>query len=66
MKIFIRVMMVLALGMAVFNATKIDFEAPLQGDSSVALIGVMASACAFLLLLILLLSKKIEAKVNKK
>ena len=66
MKIFIRVMMVLALGMAVFNATKIDLEAPLQGDSSVALIGVMASACAFLLLLILLLSKKIEAKVNKK
>jgi len=66
MKIFIRVMMVLALGMAVFNATKINFEAPLQGDSSVALIGVMASACAFLLLLILLLSKKIEAKVNKK
>ena len=59
-------MMVLALGMAVFNATKIDFEAPVQGDSSVALIGVMASACAFLLLLILLLSKKIEARVNKK
>lgn len=66
MKIFIRAMMVLALVMAVFNTTKIDFEAPLQGDSSVALIGVMASACAFLLLLILLLSKKIAAKVNKK
>ena len=66
MKIFIRSMMVLALVMAVFNTTKIDFEAPLQGDSSVALIGVMASACAFLLLLILLLSKKIAAKVNKK
>lgn len=66
MKIFIRVMMVLALVMAVFNTTKIDFEAPLQGDSSVALIGVMASACAFLLLLILLLSKKIAVKVNKK
>ena len=66
MKIFIQVMMVLALGMAVFNTIKIDFEAPLKGDSSIALIGVMASACAFLLLLILLLSKKIAAKVNKK
>lgn len=66
MKIFIRIMMVLALGMLVFNSTRIDFEAPLDGDSSVALIGVMASACAFLLLLILLLSKKIAAKVNKK
>jgi len=59
-------MMVLALGMLVFNSTRIDFEAPLDGDSSVALIGVMASACAFLLLFILLLSKKIAAKVNKK
>ncbi len=66
MKIFIRIMMVLALGMLVFNSTRIDFEAPLDGDSSVALIGVMASACAFLLLFILLLSKKIAAKVNKK
>ena len=66
MKIFIRIMMVLALRMLVFNSTRIDFEAPLDGDSSVALIGVMASACAFLLLFILLLSKKIAAKVNKK
>ena len=66
MKIFIRIMMVLALGMLVFNSTRIDFEAPLDGDSSVALIGVMASACAFILLFILMLSKKIAAKVNKK
>jgi hypothetical protein len=66
MKIFIRIMMVLALGMLVFNSTRIDFDAPLDGDSSVALIGVMASACAFLLLFILVLSKKIAAKVNKK
>lgn len=66
MKIFIRIMMILALGMLVFNSTRIDFDAPLDGDSSVALIGVMASACAFLLLFILVLSKKIAAKVNKK
>lgn len=57
--------MILALLMAVFNATKIDYDAPLQGDSSVAVIGVLASTCALLLLFILLLSKKIAEKVNK-
>jgi len=57
--------MILALLMAVFNVTKIDYDAPLQGDSSVAVIGVLASTCAFLLLFILLLSKKIAEKVNK-
>lgn len=64
MKIFIRIMMTLALVMAIFNATKIDFEAPLEGDSSVAVIGILASLSAFLLLLILLLSKKIASKIN--
>jgi hypothetical protein len=64
MKIFIRIMMALALVMAIFNATKIDFEAPLEGDSSVAIIGILASLSAFLLLLILLLSKKIASKIN--
>jgi hypothetical protein len=64
MKIFIRITMALALVMAIFNATKIDFEAPLEGDSSVAIIGILASLSAFLLLLILLLSKKIASKIN--
>ena len=57
--------MILALLMVVFNATKIDYNAPLQGDSSGAVIGVLASTCALLLLFILLLSKKIAEKVNK-
>lgn len=56
--------MALALVMVIFNATKIDFEAPLEGDSSVAVIGILASLSAFLLLLILLLSKKIASKIN--
>ena len=66
MKIFIRVLMILALVMALYNTTKVDFEAPLQGDSSVAVIGILASLSAFLLLFILLLSKKIAAKVLKR
>ena len=66
MKIFIRVLMILALVMALYNTTKVDFEAPLHGDSSVAVIGILASLSAFLLLFILLLSKKIAAKVLKR
>ena len=66
MKIFIRVLMILALVMAVYNATKVDLEAPLQGDSSIAVIGILASLSALLLLFILLLSKKIAAKVLKR
>ena len=49
MKIFIRITMALALVMAIFNATKIDFEAPLEGDSSVAIIGILASLSAAVL-----------------
>lgn len=49
-----------------YNVTKIDWKQPFQGDSSVALIGVLACACAILLLVILMLSKKIEHKSKKR
>ena len=66
MKNFLRIMGVVALGMMVFNATIIDWENPLQGDSIVAVIGVLASASALLLLWILLISLKIRAKQKGK
>lgn len=66
MKNFLRIMIVLALGMLAFNFTKIDWSAPTYGDSAVAVIGVLASGSAFLLLLILMLSLKIKAKKNGK
>ncbi|MDA0794389.1 MAG: hypothetical protein O3C13_07205 [Bacteroidetes bacterium] len=65
MKILLPILMILALGMGVFNLIQIDWEAPLVGKSSIALIGSMASGSAFLLLLILLLSKKISQKLKK-
>tara|TARA_S200000501_G_scaffold16512_2_gene14843 strand:- start:5129 stop:5302 length:174 start_codon:yes stop_codon:yes gene_type:complete len=55
----------LSLGMMVFNLTQVDWEDPLVGQSSVAVIGIMASLCAFLLLLLLSLSKKISKKINR-
>jgi hypothetical protein len=44
----------------------VDWESPMEGKSSVALIGIMASLCAFLLLIILLISMKISSKLRRK
>jgi len=65
MKIILPLFIVLSLGMCVFNLTQIDWGNPLAGDSSVAVIGSMASASAVLLLVILMLSKKIAQKIKK-
>ncbi len=66
MKNFLRLMAILAIGMMVFNTTMIDWETPTEGDSLVAIIGVLASGSALLLLWILLISLKIRAKQNGK
>ena len=62
MKIFSIVVIVLAFALIVFNVTKIDFESPFEGNSTVALIGVVSGFCAIVLMLIFLISKKIEEK----
>jgi hypothetical protein len=59
-------MAVLALGMMIFNATLIDWDMPTEGDSLVAIIGILASGSALLLIWILLLSLKINAKKKGK
>ena len=53
MKILLQIFMVIALIMAGFNLFQIDWELPFEGKSMVAVIGVVASLSAFLLLLIL-------------
>ena len=53
MKIVSYILIALALGLLIFNATKIDFDAPFEGDSTVAVICVLAAACVIVLLLIL-------------
>ena len=65
MKVALPIFMILALGMCIFNLTQMDWSNPLEGNSSIALIGAMASASAFLLILILILSKKVQ-KILKK
>lgn len=62
MKYFMFAMIAIATVLLGYNVTKIDWGQPFQGDSSVALIGVLACACAILLIVILMLSKKIARK----
>ncbi len=66
MKIFTNILVFLALALIVFNATLLDFRNLFQGDSVVAFIGIAASFCAVLILLIFRMSKKIEEKTNNK
>lgn len=56
--------MVLSFGMVIFNITQVNWDDPLSEKSYIALIGIMAALCAFLLLLLLILSKKISKKLN--
>jgi len=57
--------MALSLGMVIFNATQVNWQDPLAEKSSIAVIGIMAALCAFLLLLLLTISKKISKKINR-
>jgi uncharacterized integral membrane protein len=64
MKIATLVISLLAFILIVFNFTKVDFNAPLEGESIKALITILAGFCAILLMLILRISKRIEEKVK--
>lgn len=64
MKIFTNILIVLAVSLILVNIYLLDFKNPFEGDSMVALIGVAASFCAVLILLIFRMSKKIEDKLK--
>lgn len=64
MKIFIYILISIATLLCIYNATKLDFSNLLEGDSLIALISIVASLCAILILLIFMTSKKIQDKVN--
>jgi len=62
MKIFIHILTLVAVALIIFNATQLNLDALLEGQSLIALITIIASLCAIMLLQILRISKKIEAK----
>lgn len=63
-KIWIVVLIVLGMGLIAYNVTLVDFQNPLEGNSIIALIGIMASLCAIVLLLIYGISKRIQNKME--
>ncbi len=66
MKVFTNILVVLALGLIIFNICLLDFKNPFEGNSMVAFIGIAAAICAVLILLIFKMSKNIEEKMNDK
>ncbi len=64
MKIFIYTLIGLALALIVFNITLLDFNNLLEGNSLVALIGIIASLCAVCILLIFKIAKNIDEKTR--
>jgi hypothetical protein len=65
MKVFTYVLIVLALGLIIFNITLLDFSNLFEGNSMVALIGIAASLCAICILLIFRMSKIIDEKTRE-
>ncbi|WP_439152909.1 hypothetical protein [Winogradskyella sp.] len=65
MKIFTLILTFIATALIVFNATKLNFEALLSGESYTAVLTIITALCAIILLQILRISKKIE-KLDKK
>lgn len=64
MKIFTTILIILAIALIIFNVTMLDFDHPFEGNSMVALIGIVASFCAVFILLIFKISKRIEEKLK--
>ena len=64
MKIFTNILLFIAIALIIVNIFLLDFNKPMEGDSMIALIGIAASFCAVLILLIFRMSKKIEEKLK--
>jgi xanthosine utilization system XapX-like protein len=54
----------ITLGLVVFNFFHVDFAAPFEGDSIVALVGIVAGLCAIVLLALMWVAKAIQDKVK--
>jgi uncharacterized membrane protein (DUF485 family) len=59
------ILIVLAVLLIAYNVTLVNFQNPLEGNSVIALIGIVASLCAIVLLLIYITSRKIKDKMNR-
>lgn len=64
MKIFSYIIIALSVLTIVINATKIDFEKPFEGQSSIALIGITASFCAILIVTLFMVARKVIEQIK--
>lgn len=64
MKIFTYIFISISVLLILLNLTQIDINKPFEGNSSVALIGVVATLCAIILVVILKMAKTIEEKTK--
>ncbi len=65
MKYLTSIISIIALGLMIFNFTKVNFGTPFKDESLIALITIVASLCVILMMLILRTSKRIEQKVKE-
>ncbi|WP_298474714.1 hypothetical protein [uncultured Maribacter sp.] len=59
------VLIALAIALISYNVTLLDFNNLFEGNSIIALIGIMASLVAIVLILVFNTSKKIQKKMNE-
>ena len=64
MKIFTNILLFIAIALIIVNIFLLDFNKPFEGNSMIALIGIVASICAVCILVIFRISKKIEEKLK--
>ena len=64
-KTFTIILIILAIALIAYNVTLVDYSNPLEGNSIIALIGIIASLCAIILLMIFIISKKIQKKIDE-
>jgi hypothetical protein len=64
-KILSFILMAVAVALIAYNVTLVNFQNLFEGNSVIALIGIIASLCAIALLLIYITSRKIKDKMDE-
>lgn len=64
-KVLSIVLIVIAIALISYNVTLVDYSNPFQGESTVAVIGIVAALCAIVLILIYITSRKIKEKIDE-
>ncbi|WP_428224234.1 hypothetical protein [Flavobacterium sp.] len=64
MKIFTYIVLALAVVLIGINASMLNLKNLMEGDSLIALIGILAILCAVVILLIFNISKSIDKKLK--